>query len=102
MAARVVTAEVNRDGVFEVTLLQDPYEESSNGSYILEYLSVGKRGNKHYMNKIFIVGNKLYVLTAQVKQEDWDDTTTITTNNNNQQVSDEMRRIVKSFQVLPS
>lgn len=70
MAARVVTAEVNRDGIFEVTLLQDPYE-TSDGAYLLEYLSVGKRGNKHYYNKIFIANNKLYVLTAQIKQDDF-------------------------------
>ncbi len=64
----MVTAEVNRDGVFEVTMLDDPYE-STDGAYILEYLSVGKRGNKHYVNKIFIANNHLYVLTAQVLEE---------------------------------
>ena len=69
VAARVVTAEVNRDGIFEVTLLNDPYE--MDGAYILEYLSVGKRGNKHYYNKIFISRNQLYVLTAQAKQDDF-------------------------------
>jgi hypothetical protein len=50
VAARVVTAEVNRDGIFEVTLLKDPSQEkdpiSNLLSYNLEYLSVGKRGNK--------------------------------------------------------
>lgn len=66
-----MTAEVNRDGIFEVTLLNDPYESDDGRAYVLEYLSVGKRGNKHYYNKIFIANNQLYVLTAQVKEEDF-------------------------------
>lgn len=70
IAAKVVTAEVNRDGIFEVTLLKDPFE-SKDGAYILEYLSVGKRGDKHYLNKIFINNNELYVLTAQCKEENY-------------------------------
>lgn len=67
-----MTAEVNRDGVFEVTLLKDP-AASEDGGYLLEYLSSGKRGNKHYINKIFIDKNELYVLTAQCKQENYED-----------------------------
>mmetsp|Transcript_15812 Transcript_15812/g.39293 ORF Transcript_15812/g.39293 Transcript_15812/m.39293 type:complete len:385 (+) Transcript_15812:69-1223(+) len=82
VAARVVTAEVNRDGIFEVTLLKDPYGEkddtvsTSSGllTYNLEYLSVGKRGNKHYMNKIGISPDQLlYVLTAQCKEDSFKD-----------------------------
>ena len=89
VAARVVTAEVNRDGIFEVTLLEDPYEVV-DGAYLLHYLSVGKRGNKEYYNKIFIVNNQLYVLTAQVKQEDF-----VTQ-------AKEITRVVSSFQVTHS
>ena len=85
VAARVVTAEVNRDGIFEVTLLSDPYE--ADGAYVLEYLSVGKRGNKHYYNKIFIANNQLYVLTAQAKEDTFPD------------VKEEMKKTVESFQV---
>ena len=85
MAARVVTAEVNRDGIFEVTLLEDPYEDG--GAYLLQYLSVGKRGNKHVANKIFIQNNQLFVLTAQVKQDDYS------------AHAEELKRIVDSFQV---
>ena len=86
VAARVVTAEVNRDGVFEVTLLQDPVA-SEDGGYLLEYLSVGKRGNKHYINKIFIDKNELYVLTAQCKQDNYED------------LKKEMEATVQSFRV---
>ena len=76
VAARVVTAEVNRDGIFEVTLLEDPYQTKQDGdeaeAYILKYLSVGKRGNKILTNKIVVSSNQLlYVLTAQCKQDDF-------------------------------
>eukprot|EP00536_Pseudo-nitzschia_multiseries_P012107 jgi/Psemu1/207741/e_gw1.445.33.1 len=76
VAARVVTAEVNRDGIFEVTLLEDPYKTKSSedgvDAYILKYLSVGKRGRKVYTNKIVVSPNQLlYVLTAQCKEDDF-------------------------------
>jgi hypothetical protein len=87
VAARVVTAEVNRDGVFEVTLLEDPYEVDGQGAYLLQYLSVGKRGNKHVLNKIFIQNNQLFVLTAQVKQDDY------------AVHAEELKQIVDSFRV---
>jgi hypothetical protein len=65
-----VTAEVNRDGVFEVTLLEDPVAVGE--AYLLEYVSVGKRGKKIYLNKIIVSDDKLlYVLTAQCKEDDY-------------------------------
>ena len=89
MAARVVTAEVNRDGIFEVTLLEDPVATEDKTAYILEYLSDGKRGKKVYLNKIFVSSNKLlYVLTAQCKQDDYAN------------LKQEMKSTVKSFQLL--
>lgn len=69
-----------------MTVLKDPVE-SVDGAYFLEYLSVGKRGNKHVLNKIFIKNNELYVLTAQCKEE----------NHETQQT--EMKATVDSFQV---
>jgi hypothetical protein len=97
----VVTAEVNRDGVFEVTLLDDPIattitttsnSSTNNGSegtvaYLLHYLSVGKRGNKHIWNKIIIDHQLLYVLTAQCKESDYPG------------LEAELKRTVASFQV---
>lgn len=76
VAARVVTAEVNRDGIFEVTLLEDPYrtkpDDGDADAYILKYLSVGKRGKKVLTNKIVVSPNQLlYVLTAQCKEDDF-------------------------------
>jgi hypothetical protein len=87
VAARVVTAEVNRDGVFEVTLLKDPVE-TQEGAYLLTYLSKGKRGDKHFVCKIYIKNQKLHVLTAQVKEAEYS------------QKEKEMMAIVDSFRAF--
>jgi PsbP len=78
---------VNRDGVLDVTLVEDPVvvtvegnpttsspsdSAPNNSKYIiLNYLSQGKRGDKHFICKICIQRNKLYVLTAQCKEEEY-------------------------------
>jgi hypothetical protein len=74
VAARVVTAEVNRDGVFEVTLTKDPREDTSIGvgCYDIEYISNGKRGKKRYVTRIYIKDGFLYVLTVQSKEDEFD------------------------------
>lgn len=72
VAARVVTAEVNRDGVFDVTLVKDPKEDASAGCYDIEYISDGKRGTKRFVTRIYIDGGFLYVLTLQSKQAEYD------------------------------
>lgn len=71
VAARVVTAEVNRDGIFEVTLAKDPVEDAETGAYAIDYVSDGKRGKKHFVTRIFVKDQKLYVMTAQVKEEEY-------------------------------
>ena len=73
VAAKVVTAEVNRDGVFEVTLVNDPVAVEEDGvlSYILNYLSVGKRGDKRFVAKICIQNQRLYALTGQIAEADY-------------------------------
>ena len=71
VAARVVTAEVNRDGIFEVTLAKDPVEDGETGAYAIDYVSDGKRGTKHFVTRIFVKDQKLYVMTAQVKEEEY-------------------------------
>jgi len=98
VAARVVTAEVNRDGVFDVTLLEDPYRTTQTtassttvDAYVLKYLSVGKRGRKIYTNKIVISPNQLlYVLTAQCKEENFP------------AEEKEIKNTVESFQIISS
>ena len=71
VAARVVTAEVNRDGVFEVTLAKDPVEDAA-GCYDIEYISEGKRGKKRFSTRIYIKDGFLYVLTVQSKEAEFD------------------------------
>lgn len=73
VAARVVTAEVNRDGVFEVTLAKDPVEDSLSGCYDIEYISDGKRGKKRFATRIYIKDGFLYVLTVQSKEAEFDE-----------------------------
>jgi len=73
VAARVVTAELNRDGILEVTVGQDPSQvtnESGIVSYLLDYVSDGKRGRKHFYTKTTIHEGELYVLSAQIKTAD--------------------------------
>ncbi|KAL3768431.1 hypothetical protein ACHAW5_005844 [Stephanodiscus triporus] len=78
VAARVVTAEVNRDGVFEVTLAKDPREDISaegggeGGGYDVEYVSDGKRGKKRFVTRIYVRDGFLYVLTVQSKEDEYD------------------------------
>ena len=72
VAARVVTAEVNRDGVFEVTLAKDPKEDDTTGGYDIEYVSDGKRGTKRFVTRVYVKDGYLYVLTVQSKEKDYD------------------------------
>jgi len=72
IAAKVVTAEVNRDGVFKVTLAKDPIEDKDAGCYDIEYISDGKRGTKYITNRIYVQDGFLYVLTAQSKVDEYD------------------------------
>ncbi|GKY93635.1 hypothetical protein MPSEU_000330900 [Mayamaea pseudoterrestris] len=91
VAAKVVLAEVNRDGVFDVKLMQDPVTKTQQRSieYIqLDYLSTGKRGAKRFVCKFMIHRNMLYALTAQCKQDDYDT------------LSSELLQAVESFQVI--
>jgi hypothetical protein len=76
VAARVVNAELNRDGVFVVTLVKDPTEgvvgDEGVGCYDIEYLSEGKRGKRRYVTRIYVKDGMLYVLTVQSNEDDYD------------------------------
>lgn len=73
VAARVVTAEINRDGVFTVTMAKDPVEDAAAGCYDIEYISDGKRGTKRFVTRIYVRDGILYVLTAQSKVAEYDE-----------------------------
>mmetsp|Transcript_28245 Transcript_28245/g.34893 ORF Transcript_28245/g.34893 Transcript_28245/m.34893 type:complete len:275 (-) Transcript_28245:94-918(-) len=71
VAAKIVMAELRRDGVLDVTLGSDAKEDERTGSYDVEYLSDGKRGKKHFVTRSVVKEGKLFVMTVQVKEEDW-------------------------------
>ncbi|KAL3826445.1 hypothetical protein ACHAXA_011254 [Cyclostephanos tholiformis] len=74
VAARVVNAELNRDGVYVVTLVRDPNEYVVDGDacYDIEYISEGKRGIKRYVTRVYVKDGILYVLTAQSNEDEYD------------------------------
>lgn len=88
VAARVVLAEVNRDGVFDVQLMKDPVAGSGKSFYLLNYKSSGKRGIKRFVAKFYIANQKLYALTAQCKEDDYT------------QLQEEIDKAVESFKPL--
>ena len=88
VAAKVVLAEVNRDGVFDVTLMADPEAGPNDSFYQLNYQSKGKRGNKRFVAKFYIEKQKLYALTAQCKEDDFP------------ALESEMLKAANSFRVL--
>lgn len=91
VAAKVVLAEVNRDGVFSVKLMEDPVSlQDQNGStfYQLNYLSSGKRGDKRFVAKFYVQNQKLFALTAQCKEENY------------ASVKQGMLEAVKSFRIV--
>lgn len=73
VAARVVTAELNRDGVLEVTLDRASSYTDANGLlyYVIDYVSDGKRGKKRFLTRTCITNLKLYVVTAQIKEAEY-------------------------------
>ena len=115
VAAKVVLAELKRDGIMEVTLMKDPIVSSSSSSslfssdsnnnknlnnsndendvsyndyYLLNYKSVGKRGDKRFVTKFYIQNQMLYALTVQCKEANYES------------VETELLNAVDSFRVL--
>jgi hypothetical protein len=95
VAAKVVLAEVNRDGVLEVKLLDDPIsgtvrmnDDTTTTYYQLNYVSNGKRGRKRYIAKFYIQNHMLLALTAQSKDESYES------------IQHEMNEAVSSFRVV--
>lgn len=88
VATRVVNAESNRDGITNVQLVGTPTEDPSSGIYAIDYISDGKRGTKHFVTRISVNNGYLYVLTAQVKQADFN------------QYEKEILETVQTFQVF--
>ena len=92
VAARVALAEVGRDGVLDVKLMEDPVAGGGDGDgasyYQLNYLSSGKRGDKRYVAKFYVRDRMLYALTAQCREEDYES------------LKEELGDAVRSFRAL--
>lgn len=73
VAAKIVMAEMRRDGILDVTMASDPSEDAGTGAYDVEYISDGTRGKKHYITRTVVKDGKLFVLTAQVKEANLED-----------------------------
>lgn len=73
VAAKIVMAELNRDGILDVTLGRDATEDKESGAYDVEYISDGKRGKKHNYTRTVVNEGKLYVLTATIKDDKFND-----------------------------
>lgn len=93
VAARIVTAELNRDGIFEVTLDQASSYKDSSGRlyYIVNYISDGKRGKKRFLTRTCIADQNLYVTTAQMKDIEYRD---------NPFIQEEIEEALNSFTVV--
>lgn len=88
VCAKIILAELRRDGILDVTVGRDPTEDVASGGYDIEYISDGKRGKKHFYTRTIVKSGKLYVLTAQCKEDDW------------AQVENEVIKTVNSFRAL--
>jgi hypothetical protein len=82
VAAKVVTTELNRDGVARVTLVDDPKSVAlmapgrepagaAVAAYVLNYRSEGRRGASRFVCKLFVHQHRLYALTAQCREDDY-------------------------------
>ena len=93
VAARIVTAELNRDGILEVFLDQASSYEDSSGRlyYIVNYISDGKRGKKRFLTRTCIADQNLYVATAQMKDIEYRD---------NPSIQAEIEEALNSFTVV--
>jgi len=91
VGAKIVMAELKRDGVLDVTMSSDPSEDVGTGAYDVEYTADGTRGKKHYITRTVVRDGKLFVLTAQVKEADLD--------NGEVKIGD-VWDVVRSFRVL--
>lgn len=67
-----IILQAQRDGITDVKLSGEPFE-TDKGYYAVDYISDGKRGTKHFVTRICIQDQMLYVLTAQSKEENFND-----------------------------
>ena len=93
VAERVLAVEETRDGVLDVKLRALAAQRGAASYYTLEYFVESTRGRKVYLCKYAIARNRLYLLQAQAKADDFDDAAS--------GVREQLRAIVASFRVAP-
>lgn len=91
VADKIIGVERKKDGVLSADLLGSSADKDTAGKtyYEVEYASENVHsGLNHYISRIAIQDEKLYVFTAQSKEKDY-----------SPERAGEMKRIVKSFQL---
>lgn len=73
LAERVVSVEKSKEGVFEANVIsasesQTPVTQSVP-AYVIEYNIDSSRGQNHYLVKTTVINSRLYVFTAQAKED---------------------------------
>ena len=73
LAERVVSVEKSKEGVFEANVIsasesQTPVTQAVP-AYVIEYSVDSSRGQNHYLVKTTVINSRLYVFTAQAKED---------------------------------
>jgi len=73
LAERVVSVEKSKEGVFEANVIsasesQTPVTQAVP-AYVIEYSVDSSRGQNHYLVKTTVISSRLYVFTAQAKED---------------------------------
>mmetsp|Transcript_12014 Transcript_12014/g.28152 ORF Transcript_12014/g.28152 Transcript_12014/m.28152 type:complete len:154 (+) Transcript_12014:494-955(+) len=71
---RVVSVERSKDGVLSADLVDSGRVQSEDGDvyYQISYINESTHGNNHYISRIAVRDQKLYVFTVQCKVKDYD------------------------------
>lgn len=91
MGKRIVAVEAKKEGVFNVNLVStSSISEDDLEYYLFDYIVESSRGFNHYLAKAAVQNNKLFVFTAQIKEQDLKDYESV------------IRGLVSTFRVLSS
>jgi hypothetical protein len=73
----VLAVEAKRDGVLASNMLAVSTQPASIDDpsvyYIFEYTVDSTRGNNHFLVKVAVANGRLYVMTVQAKQQDFEE-----------------------------
>lgn len=73
LAERVVSVEKSKEGVFEANVISASESPTpvtqAVPAYVIEYSVDSSRGQNHYLVKTTVINSRLYVFTAQAKED---------------------------------